>query len=68
MYFNELDNLYEMSNSPIEKRSKLFEGSNEYVKKRDDSFMRQITVLTLAGDPARAVGKSTHGRLKPLIK
>jgi hypothetical protein len=57
MYFNELDNLYEMSNSPIEKRSKLFEGSNEYVKKRDDSFIRQITVLSLAGDPARLWAK-----------
>jgi tetratricopeptide (TPR) repeat protein len=55
MYYNELDNLYEISNSPIEKRSKLFEGSNEVVKRRDDSFIRQIAVLTLAGDPAKAV-------------
>ena len=55
IYYNELDALYEMSNSSIEKRLKLFEGSNEIVKNRDDSFVRQIIVLTLAGEPAKAV-------------
>lgn len=54
-YYNELDALYEMSNSPIGKRLSLFEGSNEVVKQRDDSFVRQITVLTLAGKPDMAV-------------
>ena len=54
-YYNELDALYEMSNSPVEKRLALFEGSNEVVGQRDDSFVRQITVLTLAGRPDKAV-------------
>ena len=55
VYYEELDALYEMSNTPIEKRLKLFEGNNEVVKKRDDAFVRQITVLTLAGKPEKAV-------------
>lgn len=55
IYYEELDALYEMSNTPVEKRLKLFEGNNEVVGKRDDSFMRQITVLTLAGEPEKAV-------------
>lgn len=55
MYYTELDALYEMSNTPIEKRLKLFEGSNEVVKNRDDSFLRQLSVLTLAGQPEKAV-------------
>jgi tetratricopeptide (TPR) repeat protein len=54
-YFTELDALYELSNTPVEKRLKLFEGNNETVKKRDDSFVRQITVLTLGGKPEKAV-------------
>jgi tetratricopeptide (TPR) repeat protein len=49
--YTELDNLYELNNSPIEKRLKIFEGNNEFVKKRDDAFVRQLTVLTLAGKP-----------------
>jgi tetratricopeptide (TPR) repeat protein len=55
IYYEELDALYEMSNTPVEKRLKLFEGNNEVVGKRDDSFVRQITVLTLAGEPEKAV-------------
>ena len=55
MYYNELDALYEMNNAGIEKRLSLFEGRNETVKKRDDSFLRQITVLTVAGYPEKAV-------------
>jgi tetratricopeptide (TPR) repeat protein len=55
VYYSELDALYEMSNAPIEKRLNLFEGSNDVVKKRDDSFVRQIIVLTLAGKPEKAV-------------
>lgn len=55
VYYSELDALYEMSNAPVEKRMKLFSGSNEVVKKRDDSFIRQIVVLTLAGQPEKAV-------------
>lgn len=55
LYYEELDALYEMSNAPTEKRLRLFEGSNEVVKLRDDAFARQITVLTLAGLPDKAV-------------
>ena len=55
VYYEELDALYEMSNAPVEKRLKLFEGNNEVVGKRDDAFVRQISVLTLAGKPEKAV-------------
>ena len=55
VYYEELDALYAMSNTPVEKRLKLFEGKNEVVKKRDDAFVREITVLTLAGKPDKAV-------------
>ena len=55
VYYEELDALYEMSNAPVEKRLKLFEGNNETVSKRDDAFARQITVLTLAGKSEKAV-------------
>jgi tetratricopeptide (TPR) repeat protein len=55
VYYEELDALYEMSNAPVEKRLKLFEGNNEVVSKRDDAFAHQITVLTLAGKPEKSV-------------
>lgn len=55
VYYAELDPLYEMSNTPIEKRAGLFEGRNEIVKKRDDSFVREIIVLNLAGQAEKAV-------------
>lgn len=55
IYYSELDELYELNNSPIDKRLKLFQGQNEVVKKKDDAFSRQIEVLTLAGQPDKAV-------------
>lgn len=55
IYYTELDDLYELSNAPVEKRLKLFQGQNEVVKQRDDAFIRQIAVLTLAGLPDKAV-------------
>lgn len=55
VYYAELDPLYEMSNAPIEKRAKLFEGSNEIVRQRDDAFVREIMVLNLYGEPEKAV-------------
>ncbi|MCX6254845.1 MAG: tetratricopeptide repeat protein [Bacteroidia bacterium] len=55
VYYAELDPLYEMNNTPIEKRSKLFEGTNEIVRQRDDSFVREIIVLNLAGQYEKAV-------------
>ena len=56
IYYAELDALYEMRNTPIEVRLKLFDGNNDVVIKRDDAFIRQIEVLTLAGQPDKAVG------------
>jgi len=55
VYYEELDALYEMSNAPVDKRLKMFEGNNATVSKRDDAFARQLTVLTLAGKPDEAV-------------
>jgi tetratricopeptide (TPR) repeat protein len=55
IYYAELDALYEMSNTPVETRLKLFDGNNHVVMGRDDAFIRQISVLTLAGQPQRAV-------------
>ena len=55
IYFTELDMLYELNNAPVETRLKLFEGNNEVIKNRDDAVIRQISVLTLAGQPEKAV-------------
>jgi tetratricopeptide (TPR) repeat protein len=55
IYFTELDELYELNNTPVDTRLKLFSGNNDVVKNRDDAFMRQIEVLTLAGQPEKAV-------------
>ena len=55
-FYTELDKLYELNNSPVEIRLALFDGKNEFVKRRDDAFVRQLTVLTLAGEPDKAVG------------
>lgn len=55
VYYAELDPLYELSNTPIERRSKLFDSVNDVVKKRDDSFVREIIVLNLAGQPEKSV-------------
>jgi tetratricopeptide (TPR) repeat protein len=55
IYYTELDMLYELNNAPVEKRLKLFEGQNEAIKNRDDAVIRQISVLTLAGQPEKAV-------------
>ncbi len=53
--FTELDRLYELNNSPVEIRLKLFKGNEAVVNKRDDAFVRQVTVLTLAGEPDKSV-------------
>jgi tetratricopeptide (TPR) repeat protein len=53
--YTELDKLYELNNSPIEKRLALFDGNQDIVRKRDDSFISQITVLTLAGQPEKSI-------------
>jgi tetratricopeptide (TPR) repeat protein len=56
VYYAELDPLYEKNNTPIEKRSKLFTGKNEVAKLRDDSFVREIIVLNLAGEYEKSAG------------
>ncbi len=53
--FTELDNLYELNNSPIEQRLQIFEGNEQVVNDRDDAFVHMITVLTLAGKPEKSV-------------
>lgn len=55
IYYFELDELYEMVNAPVGKRLALFDGKNEVVRKRDDAFVRQLAVLTLAGQPDKAI-------------
>ncbi|MGE5420106.1 MAG: tetratricopeptide repeat protein, partial [Chloroflexota bacterium] len=55
VYYAELDPLYEMANTPIEKRAKLFEGTNDIVKQRDDAFVREIIVLNLSDQFGKAV-------------
>lgn len=55
IFYAELDNLYELNNSSIEKRLKIFEGNSKVIRVRDDAFISQITVLTLARKPDLAV-------------
>jgi len=45
----ELDDLYETGNASPEKRLALFEKNHETVARRNDSFLREITVLVLVG-------------------
>lgn len=53
--YTELDNLYELNNSPVKTRLKIFEGNETAINNRDDAFVRQIMVLTLAGKSDKAV-------------
>jgi tetratricopeptide (TPR) repeat protein len=55
VYYAELDPLYELNNTPVETRVKLFAGNNDAVKKRDDSFIRQVLVLVLSDQPEKAL-------------
>lgn len=55
IYYTELDNLYELNNNPISDRLKIFEGKEEIVSNRDDAFVRQVTIFTLAGKPEKSV-------------
>lgn len=55
LYYSELDVLYEKVNAPIEKRARLFAGSNDIVKQRDDAFVREIMVLNLSGEPEKSM-------------
>lgn len=55
IFYVELDRLYELNNSSIEIRLALFDGKNEVVRKRNDAFVHQTTVLTLAGQPEKSI-------------
>lgn len=55
IWYTELDELYELSNTSADVRLRLFDGRNDVVKQRDDAFIRQLEVLTLAGQPDKAV-------------
>ncbi|MGD0756547.1 MAG: DUF5107 domain-containing protein [Bacteroidales bacterium] len=55
VYYAELDPLYEINNTPVEKRAKLFESAGDIVRQRDDSFVREIIVLNLTGQAEKAV-------------
>lgn len=61
VYYAELDPLYEMNNTPVETRSKLFESSHDVTRLRDDSFVREILVLNLSGQSEKAVGYLNTG-------
>jgi tetratricopeptide (TPR) repeat protein len=60
--YAELDNLYEAGNAPIEKRLALLENNHEIVKRRNDSFQREIMVLVLAGRYDKAVDYLTNNQ------
>lgn len=66
VYYAEIDPLYEMSNTSIDKRAEVFSGMNDVVKQRDDAFVREIMVLNLSGQPEKAVeylsGSNFHFR------
>jgi tetratricopeptide (TPR) repeat protein len=55
LYYTELSELYERNNVPVETRMKIFEGSNEVVKNRDDSYIWLIENLLLSEQAERAV-------------
>ena len=55
LYFTELSELYERNNVPVATRVKIFEGSTETVKNRDDSYQWLIENLILSGQADKAV-------------
>ena len=55
LYYTELSDLYERTNAPVETRAKLFEGSADVVKNRDDSYIWFVENLILSGQASKAV-------------
>ena len=53
--FFEIDNLYEFGNVAPEQRLAALEPNHEIVIQREDSFLREITVLVLVGKYDRAI-------------
>jgi len=50
IYYSELDVLYELNNSDIQKRVQLFKGKQDIVNRRADSYQRGCRVLNLIGE------------------
>ena len=55
VYYAELDPLYELNNTLVETRAKLFADIGDVATKRDDSFIRQVQVLVLSGQWEKAL-------------
>ena len=55
LYFAELGDLYERNNAPIETRMKVFAGSQEVVKNRDDAYIMYLENLLLSDQAGQAV-------------
>jgi len=54
--FVELDDLYEIANTPVATRLALLEANQSTVIKRNDAYLRLITVQVLAGKYDQAIG------------
>jgi len=54
--YYELDRLYEAGNVSLDRRLALFENNHEIVAQRNDSFLREIMVMILAGRYDEALG------------
>ena len=55
LYYTELSELYERNNTALATRTKLFEGSADVVKNRDDSYIWYIENLVLSDQSEKAV-------------
>lgn len=55
LFYAELDQLYELNNSDLNKRIQLFKDNHKVVIKRGDSFCRECMVLNLTGDYQRVI-------------
>ena len=54
LYYAEISDLYERNNAPIETRMKIFEGSHDVVKTRDDSYIFFFETMILSGQAMKA--------------
>ncbi len=54
VYFSEISDLFERNNTPIADRMRVFEGSQEVVKQRDDSYQAYLENLILTGQASKA--------------
>jgi len=56
IFYSELSELYERNNEPIAHRMKIFSGSDEIVKNRDDAYIWYLENLLLTEQAEKAVG------------